>query len=219
MEITANKEINKTLTNYELEKIYQQIVNHRNNYKNSVVSKYLYPYYTSPANLFKHVFYFKYLSNVSFILMVFSYLIGAYKIFEICLAITIANCIIFFIIMIGDFKEIVYELMGNETFNKLPTQVKKFIIDKDSHTIYPSFIIISSLSHLFSVVIGLIIFHYYYHHKSDNYLLIFGLAMLFITGFMLIASRKLYGDIKEELYIALYIPILFTTCYYFFNKK
>ena len=121
--------------------------------------------------------------------------------------------------MIGDFKEIVYELMGNETFNKLPTQVKKFIIDKDSHTIYPSFIIISSLSHLFSVVIGLIIFHYYYHHKSDNYLLIFGLAMLFITGFMLIASRKLYGDIKEELYIALYIPILFTTCYYFFNKK
>ena len=41
--------------------------------------------------------------------------------------VTIANCIIFFIIMIGDFKEIVYELMGNETFNKLPTQVKNLL--------------------------------------------------------------------------------------------
>ena len=76
MEITANTETNKTLTNYELEKIYQRlliikIIIKIVSYLNICIL------ITSPANLFKHVFYFKYLSNVSFILMVFSYLIGA----------------------------------------------------------------------------------------------------------------------------------------------
>jgi hypothetical protein len=210
-----NNNQSKTMTLTELEKIFQQIVNHRTLFKKGYIDKKLYPYYTSLPNLFKHVFYFKYISNISFILMVFSYFVGAYKIFQIFLAITISNCIIFLFIMLGDFNQIIYGLLGNDIFKKLPMQVRKYIIDKDSAYIYPSFIIIAIISHLVSVVIGLILY-YHYTNKSSNFLSMFGLSVLFISGFILIAEKQLYGDIKEELYLSLYFPILFITCYYLY---
>ena len=53
----------------------------------------------------------------------------------------------------------------------------------------------------------------YYINQKRSFIYIFGLCILLISSFMIISPKGLYIDKKEELYIVLYLFVLFISCY------
>jgi len=217
--MVLTKAIHNDMTPQELEIIYQQIVRHRDLYKNGATSttSTIYPYYYSFSDLIVQVCHLKYISNSAFLLMVFAYFVGAYQIFEIFLPITLSNCFVILAIIIGESKKVLYGSLGNKTFKKLPIKVKNYIIDRDINTVFPFFIITVFVSHLLMVIVAYLLYTNY-TTTSPNFLGVYGLSILIVSGFIFVVDKKLYGDINEPFYMCIYIATLFVINYYLYSE-
>lgn len=198
----------------------QQIMERINNYRKSNnynLDSLVYPYYSSFIDFIKQTRHIKYISNISFYTLIFAYLTKIDFLVRILIPINITNCIIIILIILFEFKNLYYYTLGNKNFHKIPIERRKQIIDNDK-SMEKIAITLIILYHIFIIIITLIINHY--HVNNDySFLFLFACAITFISGFLVISQKYLYGQIKESFYIATYIFILFTLNYLLNNKQ
>ena len=104
--------------------------------------------------------------------------------------------------------------------------LEKKIINNDTE-ITKNFIFTTILFHLIILIISICIYQYQYKNTeynmiaSSNYsfIAIIGLCILLLSGFLLISKKQIYGDIKEEFYIVIYIFVLFTSSYLLYSNN
>ena len=212
----TNMNTNKNLKEMTVQQIMNKINNYRKNH-NYNLNSLVYPYYTSFIDFIKHTRHIKFLSNISFYTLVFAYITKADLLVRILIPINLCNCILIFLVILFEFENLFHYTLGNEKFKKISIQKKKEIIDNDN-TIKKIGTSLMIFYHVFVIFITLIINHYY-QGEYYPFLFIFGCSILFLSGFLLVSKKKLYGNIREQLYIPLYIFTLFTLNYLLNNHQ
>ena len=159
-------------------------------------------------------------------MLLFSYITKIDILVKILLPINICNCLIFFLIVLLDSKEYLIATLGNESFNKIPKNTREKIINNDTE-ITKNFIFTTIIFHLIILIISICIYQYQYKNTDYNmvdnsnysFMAIIGLCILLLSGFLLISKKHIYGDIKEEFYIVIYIFVLFTSSYLLYSNN
>ena len=198
----------------------QQIIKRINDYReknNYNLNSLVYPYYTSFIDFVKHTRHIRLLSNISFYTLVFAFLTKADLLVRILIPINLCNCILILLVITFEFENLFYHTLGNSKFQKLSIDKRKGIIHNDN-TIKKIGAILMIIYHLFVIIVTLVINH---HYQCEDYpfLFIFGCSIIFLSGFLLVSKNKLYGEISEQLYITLYLFMLFTLTYLLNNKQ
>ena len=198
----------------------QQIIKRINDYReknNYNLNSLVYPYYTSFIDFVKHTRHIRLLSNISFYTLVFAFLTKADLLVRILIPINLCNCILILLVITFEFENLFYHTLGNSKFQKLSIDKRKGIIHNDN-TIKKIGTILMIIYHLFVIIVTLVINH---HYQCEDYpfLFIFGCSIIFLSGFLLVSKNKLYGEISEQLYITLYLFMLFTLTYLLNNKQ
>ena len=104
--------------------ILSKINDYRFKNNNSLDSK-VYPYFNSFKEAVIELASIKYLTNISFYMLLFSYITKIDILVKILLPINISNCLIFFLIVLLDSKEYLIAILGNESFNKIPKNTRE----------------------------------------------------------------------------------------------
>ena len=209
-----------TNTNTNIKEIsVQQIGNKINDYRkknNYNLNSLVYPYYTSFIDFIKHTRHVKLLSNISFYTLIFAFFTKADLLVRILIPINLCNCILILLVITFEFENLFYHTLGNSKFRKLSIEKRKGIIHNDN-TIKKIGAILMILYHILVIIVTLIINHYY-QGEHYSFLFIFGCAIVFLSGFLLVSKNKLYGEIREQLYITLYLFMMFTLNYLLNNQ-
>jgi len=190
-----------------------KIINNIKKYRQQNESNFakVYPYYINITNAITNGLSIKYFINLSFYALIFSYLTQAFKLVDILIPINICNVIIYTLVIIIDSNGVILDTLGNSSFKKLSKDTRNKIINNDED-ISKYYIFSSLIYYLFILIITLIINHNI--QKTDqDYLSIFGLNLLLFIGFILVSRINIFTNQKEELYIVLYISLLFTLTY------
>lgn len=197
-----------------ISKIIQNIKKYRQ--QNNNINGKVYPYYIDFYEALRNGLSIKYLINLSFYALLFSYLTQAHTLVDILVPINICNVIIYSLVIIIDSKNSILSHLGNENFKKLSDTTREQIIDKDED-ISKHYIFISLIYYLFILIITLVINHNLVE-TENNYLYLYGINLLFFIGFILVSRIKIFCNNREELYIVLYVTLLFTLTYILNNN-
>ena len=153
---------------------------------------------------------FKYISNLSIIVCIFSYYMNAFDIFFVFIPLVIVNLLIILLIQICDFDKLMIGILGKSIPNK---------IQRDK--IIPSFALFLNIWHIAPVLWILYIL------QNDDLIKIFHPnVMSFFCKSIIIPmiyyyyehDLQVYGDINELFYLIIYILMLLATCFYLYNN-
>jgi hypothetical protein len=207
---------NPNIKEMTVQQITKKINEYRENHKYNLNAM-VYPYYTSFIDFIKYTRHIKLLSNISFYTLLFAFITRADLLVRILIPINLCNCILIFLVIIFEFENLFYHTLGNSKFQQISLEKKKAIIDNDN-TIKKIGAILMIIYHTIVIIITLTINHYY-QGEYYPFLFIFGCSILFLSGFLLVSKKNLYGEIKEQLYITLYMFSLFTLNYLLNNQQ
>ncbi len=149
----------------------------------------------------KLVVSFRYISNISIIVAIFSYWLNAYELFFICIPLIVVNFIIFVLMSIFDFNEYINGVLGTIISDKqvINNYKNEFIILNIIWHVLPLFWIYSILSK--DNLINLF--------KPNFINIFFKSSIIAIIYFYYERNLYIYGKIDYLKYFIIYILVLF----------
>jgi len=151
---------------------------------------------------------FRFISNLSIIISIFSYYMNAYEILFIVAPLVIVNCIIIIYIMLIDLDEL------------MKGTLEKYIPEKHNRDEYKFlFVIFIILWHLLPII------WIYYIFNKDNLIkyfrpnfmgIYFKSLLIIIIYYYYESNEKIYGDINYLFYFIVYIILLLGICIYLY---
>jgi hypothetical protein len=174
------------------------------------------PYYKNWIDVLLDVFSFKFLTNMTFFITIFSYFTNLDRLFILFSPFIFVNLITVTILQLFDWDKVILGITGDDDFKRRSDEERKKIINNDS-TLYIA-------THLFSLLYHLLaaIFVYYlldeFELNSVNFMENY-LIQLFILLIFWLLSKKPYGNINEPIYGLIYIIVLFIVNYYLLYRK
>lgn len=178
----------------------------------------IYPYFNHTKELLK-LLSPKFISNISIFMCLFAYFTHLERIFLLFSPLIIINFVIITLVQLFEWDTLIIDVFGNKNFNKMNRKFRKKLVKKDEE-FYIFSHIVSFLYHFIPAL--LIILFFNYQDKNNIMIINFmenSFILLFITLLFWLLSDRPYGKIKEEIYILIYICLIFVINYMLFNNN
>lgn len=150
---------------------------------------------------------FKYISNIAIIIGVLSYYMNMMDIFFIMAPLIIVNYIVISIIQVFELDELIKGLLGDYIINST-----------DTNFVYTQFMVLSTLWHLGVVFWLYVVFGNNVRMHRPNFMKMFLIsASIFIIYTIMVNRLKVYGNIKYDKYVIVYMISLLVVCVKLYN--
>lgn len=184
----------------------------------SFKDKLVYPYFNNGKEILK-VLSPKFISNASIYLCLFAYFTNLERIFLLFSPLIIINFLVITLVQLFEWETLIIDVYANRSFRQLNRKFRRKLIRKDEEC----YIFTHIVSFLYHVIPALLIILFFNYQDKNNIMFINfmenSFILLFITLLFWLLSNRPYGKIKEEIYILIYIFLIFIVNYMLFNHN